>query len=223
MKLSQGILRPGIVLEVLNNGEIKASAPGLFSAEDLDKLPPIFPFPIGHANSFSAPTIGDEVWILNLIDNPLQLYWFRKDNYKINDKHIIEEENVEIICNRETDASWATIYFSDGSGWVIKNDDSIVQIDEHGDIILSKSSPHRTIHINDDNISIGSKGKSSHPAAYGDLVIDALNEIKDALKLMKTASLSNAFTKPISVAIGNVPEKLSMIIPRIESKHITID
>ena len=83
MKLVNGILRPGEVLEVLENGKIKASAPGLFSEEDKDLIPPVMPFweLIGsHANTFSTPTEGDEVWILNLTDNPLQLYWFRKDN-----------------------------------------------------------------------------------------------------------------------------------------------
>lgn len=40
MKFANAILRPGIVEDVLANGMIKASAPGLFSAQDLDKLPP---------------------------------------------------------------------------------------------------------------------------------------------------------------------------------------
>ena len=45
MKLEKGIIRPGIVLEVLDNGIIKASAPGLFSySDDPEKMPPIFPW-----------------------------------------------------------------------------------------------------------------------------------------------------------------------------------
>ena len=55
MKLINGTLRPGQVLEILENGKIKASAPGLFLKEDKDNLPPIMPFfeIIGnHANSF---------------------------------------------------------------------------------------------------------------------------------------------------------------------------
>ena len=57
MKLINGIIRPGEILEVLENGKIKASAPGLFSEEDLENLPPIMPFweLIGsHANTFSC-------------------------------------------------------------------------------------------------------------------------------------------------------------------------
>ena len=97
MKLSQGILRPGRVLEVLDNGKIKATAPGLFNAQDQPLLPPILPFPSWHANSYSSPKVGDEVWVLNLMDNPLQLHWFRKDNFTENP--VIQEENVEVLCN----------------------------------------------------------------------------------------------------------------------------
>ena len=67
MKLVNGILRPGEILEVLENGKIKASAPGLFTEEDKDLNPPIMPFwelMGGHANTFSTPIVGDEIWLL---------------------------------------------------------------------------------------------------------------------------------------------------------------
>jgi hypothetical protein len=173
MKLSNGILRPGRVIEVMDHGHIKAYAPGLFSKEDKNNLPPIMPFLGWHANTFTASKLYDEVWVLNLSDNPQQLFWFRKDNYKENE--LTKEENVEVLCHRETGFGWATLYFSDGSGWILKNVDSIIQIDPDGNIKLSRPESHRTIHINEDNISIGSEGSSAHPAAYADILEDILN------------------------------------------------
>ena len=38
MRLGNAILRPGKVIEVLDNGKIRASVPGLFSEEYKDKL-----------------------------------------------------------------------------------------------------------------------------------------------------------------------------------------
>ena len=47
MKLFKGTIRPGKVMEVLENGVIKASSPGLFSfTDDPEKLPPIMPWQI---------------------------------------------------------------------------------------------------------------------------------------------------------------------------------
>ena len=218
MKLSQGILRPGKVLEVLENGNIKASAPGLFSAEDQSNLPPIFPFTSWHANSYSAPEVGDEVWILNLMDNPLQLYWFRKDKYEQNS--IIKEENVEVICNRETPMSWATIYFSDGSGWVIKNDDSIININSDGDIVLSRPESHRNISIKSSGIELGG---DSHPAVYGDELIKILYKIQIALSAVQVAASSNIITMPIGAAINSCANDLAVMIPKIVSPHVRLD
>lgn len=221
MKLSSGSLRPGLVVKTLDEGKIIASAPGLFSSKDVDKLPPIYPFTGHHANKFSSVNPGDEVWILNFNDNPLQLYWFRKDNHPENNKELLKEQNVEIICNREAGTGWATIYFSDGSGWVIKNDESFIKISANGDITLSKNEPHRKIIIDDDAIKIG--GSSSHPAVYGDVLQDVLEKLQIMLQLMQKAAITNPYTLALGTAMGTTPEELSLLIPKITSPHVIID
>ena len=166
MKLINGTIRPGTVLSVLENGNIKASAPGLFSfTDEVDKLPPIMPWFMGsNSKSFSKVKEYDEVWIMNFSDNPLQLYWLRKDD--IDCPNIpMNDDNVEILCNRNVNGEWCSIYFSDGSGWVISKGGSSIKIKADGSIVLSNGI-NRCIDINGSNISIGSEGKSAHPAAY---------------------------------------------------------
>ena len=221
MKLSSGVLRPGTVIDVLEEGNIIASAPGLFSKEDSDTLPPIYPFTGVHANQFSSVNPGDEVWILNFSDNPMQLYWFRKDDYKENNKDLLGEENVEILCNRESGFGWATIYFSDGSGWIIKNGDSQIQIDSDGNIKLSKPESHRSIIIDEDGIKLG--GSDNHPAVYGDKLMDVLEKIQITFDLIQKAAITNPFTMPIGTAIGAAPMELKLMIPKITSPHVILD
>lgn len=218
MKLSQGILRPGKVLEVLEHGNIRVSAPGLFSSQDQNKLPPVYPFTSWHANSFSSPKIGDEVWVLNLMDNPLQLYWFRKDKYEENPQ--IQEENVEVICNRRTPMSWATIYFSDGSGWIIKNDESIININSDGDILISRPENHRTIAVKVDGIEIGG---GSHQAVYGDELVKILYNIQGCLSRIQMTAANSIITAPIATALGKQPAQLGEMIPNIISPHVRLD
>ena len=179
MRLVNGTIRPGTVLEVLENGLIKASAPGLFSyVDDPKMLPPIMPWFIGNnSNAFSKLKQYDDVWIMNFSDNPRQLYWFRKDNVGDNTNIPLTETNVEILCNREVNGDWCTIYFSDGSGWVIGKGESIIQIRPDGSIFLSNDMPNRCIDINGKSISIGSPGESAHPAACGDAVEEVICSI----------------------------------------------
>jgi hypothetical protein len=225
MKLCNAILRPGRVREVVdNNGTIKVSAPGLFSeTDDTNLLPPVTPFLTSHTNQFSKPIVDDEVWVINFTDNLQQLYWFRKDNFAENNKKILEEENVEVLCNRETgEMGWATIYFSDNSGWMIRNDKSFIQINQDGEIIINQEWPNRCININNENISIGSKGKSAHPAAYADVIEDLLWKIYMTFEAIKTSSQTNPYTSSIASAIdiiGDWSDKIS----DIKSQHVTLD
>lgn len=233
MKLDKGTIRPGTVLEILDDGLIKASAPGLFSiTDDPEMLPPIMPWFIGNnSNSFSKLKQYDEVWILNFSDNPRQLYWFRKDRVEDNnelvipdsDQKVTAEENVEIICNRDVGGEWATIYFSDGSGWVIGKGDSIIQIRKNGTILLDIGQNNRCIDINGSNISIGSKNKSAHPAAYGDLTEKVIMEICLLLNAVATKAMTNPYTIPIGSEIMVKLPSIINAIPDISSEHVTID
>lgn len=222
MKLSNGTLRPGKVIEILEDGKIRAYAPGLFAEADKDLLPPIYPFLSWHANTYTSVKLLDEVWILNMSDNPEQLYWFRKDNPIENNKELLNgETNVEILCNRESGMGWASLYFADGTGWILKNDESILNIDKEGNIRLARPEEHRSILIDEDGISIG--GSTDHPAVYGDILKDILERINIALQLIQTTASANVFTTPIGTAIGNIPVELSQLIPKITSPHVTID
>lgn len=225
MKLINGILRPGIVLEYLGEGKIKASAPGLFSEEDKDKLPPIMPFfeiISSHTNSFSEPHINEEVWILNLLDNPLQLYWFRKDNHIENNKEIPwegDQTNVEVICNRESGLGWATLCFSDGTGWLLKNDDSKLQIYKDGSIDLGMNVKNRNIHIDTNGINIGS---DAHPAVYGDELESFLLELCNLLQSIQFSAIANPYTSSIGSTILSSLPNLRGKIPNIKSTHVKL-
>lgn len=225
MKLINGILRPGEILEVLDNGKIKASAPGLFMEDDLQLLPPIMPFwelISSHANSFSTPIVGDEVWVLNLTDNPLQLYWFRKDDHIKTNKELFDEigtANVEILCNREAGVGYASLFFSDGTGWMLRNDDSKLQIFPDGHIEIGMNWPHRTITIDPEAIKLGD---GAHPAAYGDEVADVLLKICGLLQNAAIAASSTPFTAALA-PIFQCAQKIQMDIPGIKSTHVKID
>lgn len=227
MKLNKGVIRPGMVLEVLDNGVVKATAPGLFGFDDdTSKLPPIMPWQIGsNSGSFSKPNLYDEIWIFNFSDNPRQLYWFRKDKIHENTNvpSINSEENVEILCNKEIAGEWCTIYFSDGTGWIIGKGDSIIQINPDGNILLSNGLPNRDIEIAGDAIRLGTAGKSNKPVAYGDKVEDVLISLCSMLGSIAQVALANPYTVNIGTALmtqlGNVTSKIS----GISSSHIKID
>ena len=225
MKLSKGIIRPGKVLKVLENGVIKAAAPGLFSfTDDPEKLPPIMPWQIGsNCNSFTQPLEQNEVWIMNFADNPRQLYWFRKDTVSNITNIDLTEENVEVLCNRDLNGEWATIYLSDGSGWIISKGKAIMQIRPDCSIQLNIGDEHRIIDINSEGISLGSETKSAHPAAYGDVIVDVITALTTLLKQIQMVAMPNPHTTAIATVIQTSLPSVESKISKIISPHVSLD
>lgn len=222
MRLYNGTIRPGKIITILEPGVIKASAPGLFSEVDKEKLPPIYPFfniMGSHSNCYSEPKVGDEVWVMNFSDNPMQLYWFRKDKHINN--NITSGSNVEILCDRQCESGSASIYFSDGTGWVMTSSGSQINITKDGDIILD-SKLGSTIHIND-NISLGKVGGSSHTACYADECMKILSDITSLLSTIEVAANGSPYTKHIGAVMSGKPSSIAGKIPNIESKTVTLE
>lgn len=223
MRFENATMRPGTVLQVVDNyGTIKVEAPGLFTREDPDKLPEVTPLLLFGVNSFSTPVKGEEVWVMNFSDNDQQLYWFRKDSLD-NDKELLadEEGKIDIVIHRDTNKGWGTLYFSDGSGWVMSRDNSKINIDSKGDIYISHPNPNRTISISPQGISLGKKGISSHTAAFADELIPILNAVTDQFETLKTALNENPYTAAAAAAIDTSDWKND--IDKIESVNVTLE
>lgn len=206
----------------MGQGKIKVEAPGLFAGSEKNNCPPVYPFFGQHANSYSSVNEGDEVWLLSCSDNKRQLHWFRKDNYEEADVGLMDGKNVEILMNRESGIGWATLMFEDGMGWIIRNNNSIVNITTDG-VLLDSGAPHRVIDINSDCISIGSAGKSKYKAALGDEVQKTFESIYALLKSLKSAADMSAYTKHLVPAIESQLESINSRIPKVTSDNVTLD
>jgi hypothetical protein len=208
MRLSSGTLRPGKILEVLENGRIKASAPGIFMEEDKDNMPPIYPFfelSPQHTNSYSTPVVGDEIWLLNQSDNPEQLYWFRKDNHVENNKALFNEggvTNVEILCNRSSNIGLATLYFSDGSGWILRRDQSFLQLSPDNSILLKTNDSE--LHIYDDgHIELGMMDDDSKLVIKDSSIELGLSGMSGKIKI-KEGNIEIGGSMPHSACYGDM-------------------
>lgn len=224
MDLNKCIIRPAKVVKVLENNILKVSAPGLFSqTEDPEKLPPVYPFIETTKNSYSEINENDEVWLLSVKDNPSELFWIRKPDYEFGMMEKPASGNLEVLMRRESGASWAELFFSDGTGWIIRNDSSYISINKEGHITLSVLGNHKTIEINDDGISLGSKGESAEPAVLGDKLTDVLEYISIMLDVLGASAMVNPYTFPLGSVIVAMKPILDDKISKICSSYVTLD
>lgn len=227
MKLGVGQLRPGKVLEIVNNfGVIKASCCGLFSDQDApENLPPIYPFQLSGVNTFNSIEKNDEVWVLSFEDNPYELLYIRKDNLNENLNSLLSKEykTCDVLASRDTAQGMIQLYFTDGDGWIIRNIDSVIQIRKDGSILLDAGSAHRKIDISDDSISLGSIGSSAHTGAYGDKIVETFNALNKILKCLVLSAKQSPFTCAIGIAVEALLDEFENAISQIESPHVTLD
>ena len=224
MELSKCIIRPATVVKVMGNNTLKVIAPGLFSkTDDPDLLPPVYPFIEISKNSFSEIQEGNEVWLLNVEGNKTELFWLRKPDYEFGMEDRVAGGNLEIIARRESGSSWAEIYFSDGTGWIIKNDMSYISINKDGNITLSALGNHKTIEINDEGISLGTPGQSAEPAVLGNKLTETLDYLSIILEMVKDASLANPHTYPIGSTLNATLPKLKSKVEKICSSYVALD
>lgn len=220
-------IRPGVILEDLGSGRIKAEVPGLFSEDDQDKLPTIYPaysFFGSHTNQYSQPIVGDECVVMFVRNNPHELFWFRKDEYVENLNDIDIESNAEVImCRRNDTASWASIFYTDGTGVIIRNGQPVIALNPDGEIVLDNGCDKRKITISGQSIALGSSGVASHPAALGDVVQEALEVVGSALQAIQQAASANVYTQAISAAMAGMPEQLNSLSSKCTSADVSLE
>jgi hypothetical protein len=134
-------------------------------------------------------------------------------------KEILGATNVEILCNRESGVGYASLFFSDGTGWMLRNDDSRLQIFPDGHIELGMNWPHRTITIDPNSIRLGD---GAHPAAYGDEVANILMKICGLLQNAAKAAKTTPYTMALA-PIFDCAKTIQEDIPGVKSAHIQID
>lgn len=175
------------------------------------------PWNTGNSNSYTAPRVGDQVWVANFSDNPMQLYWVRKDDRVLN-KALESQSNVEVVCNRETGLGNAAIYYTDEQGWMIQNGDTFITLPPNGGVEINGEQ----IILNTERINIGNTEDATHPAVLGDELQKVLIAIQAALATVQQSASCNAYTVAIANALGSQPMRIKNMIDNITSSSLTI-
>lgn len=221
MKLSNCEMRPGKVIAVCNNyGTIKAVCCGLFSEDNIDNLPPIYPLLKISNSYYCEPQIGDLIWVIFDTTNPLELFYiFQGDTFSNNGDILSRSIDSGSILYRDTNSD-SSLQWNDQEGWLMDQQDSRVQIDPNGDINISKED--KEININDNGIQI-TTGHNSSPAVLGNELKIALQDLIEGLQNVSSVAKSHSITTGIGIALDAAILSFNSKLSNILSRNITID
>lgn len=226
MELSNGYIRPGKVLKVVNNyGTIKCSAVGVFAEDaDPDKLPPVIPFTKTSSTSFSQPHEGDKIWVILFYDNPQEIFYMFQGDVGSNSADVLDNSygDVEIVTKRND--GQAVLGWSDNDGWKMKQGPSYVSVDSNNDITLSKDDDTTTVRVDSAGVHLTSKsGEEEQVTVMGDHMKDWCNSLISLLQSVSTAAKSNPQTIQIGAAIDSKIMSLKLDLESILAKNTFVN
>ena len=225
MKLSDCEMRPGKVLAVCNNyGTIKASCCGLFSEEDdINLLPPVYPWFKFSNTAFCEPQIGDLIWIIYNTTNPLELFYvFQADAVENNSGILDYGHDACCILHKDNEYN-AALQWNNSEGWKANQDDSKIQIGPNGDILLSQSDGDHRIDINESGIHLCTDAINQNPAVLGNELKSALQTLVQGMQSVATACKAKSETMAVGVAIDAAMVAFNAKLSTILSKNVTLD
>lgn len=229
MEFINARLTPGIVKEIVDDyGTIKASAQAVFSdAESTDVLPNVYPLLMTTTPGvYSRPVVGERVWVISNRDNPMQLMYFRQMQLTQEIDNVIDEcgddEQLHVLINREAKNGFAQLFFSDGTGWILRNDRTQIQLTDEK-ILLTTGSNNRTISIDDNGISLGTDGGSREPCVLGNQLKKLFNVLAEDFGELATQAAQGPYTSPLAQPFQKILLDINNNVDSITSQHVTLD
>lgn len=227
MRMVQCEIRPGVVLKVVDEyGTIKGSCTGMFSIEDdVEMLPPIYPFFKSSPTQFSKPNVGDKIWVWTFYDNPQELFYvFQGDvqntvgeSLKKSTGDLGEYGNsLNVLMKCDSGFEGAELSFSSGDGWNMQNDSGSMKINNEGEINIVNDGG--SINMDDGGIHLSGV---EHTVARGDVVRDKFTKLESLMEIFAKTLQNNNFTAAAGVELEGLIKTYMKDYDEIESKGVT--
>lgn len=202
MTLGDLELIPGVVIDVsdpLNQGRVKAVAPGVFdtSTMGVEDLFWINPFMMTGHQTFSKLEINSKIWILHNSKNYFE-YWY----IPMFEFSNIQSDNAavkgDVVYSRSVGGNKVSMEYNEETGTTISNGATSINVDPDNISIRAATD----LKLLGENIYIG-KGMddTKYHIARAEAVQKALNNIGNAFVICAGISAAVPFTSPISASL----------------------
>jgi hypothetical protein len=224
MTLGDFEIIPGVVIDAndpLNEGRVKACAPGLFDTSEMDKEDLFWINPlmmIGH-QSFSRLEINSKIWILHNSDNYFE-YWYIP-MFEINENAPkVQNSNADVMLSRSINGETVQLYYSPDDGYNIVIGDNRLQLSSEGDFNVVASDA--VITANSDGIKLTKYNSDIYSVTKAEPLINILNEFCIDLETLSMTASANPYTANIAVPLFQASSKLQKALQSIKSDFVKI-
>lgn len=224
MTLGDFEILPGVVINVddpLNQGRVKACAPGLFdtSTMEMDDLFWINPFMMIGQQSFSKMELNSKIWILHNPANYFEYWYIPMFEINTNAPQVMDM-NSDVLLSRSINGETVQLYYSKEAGFNISIGENHIKLtsDAKLDIAVGAAS----ITASESGINIQQKDQPLHPAAKADEIVSALNSFCLDLLSLANAAMANPYTASLAAPLQNAVYNLQPKLASFKSSFVNI-
>ncbi len=224
MTLGDFEIIPGVVIsndDPLNQGRVRACAPGLFdtSTMDMDDLFWINPFMMMGHQTFSKLEINSKIWILHNVNNYFE-YWYIP-MFEINENApSVHNENADVMLSRSINGDIVQLYFSPENGYNIKIGDSVIQLSNSGK--FNVVAQDAIITANADGITLSKSNSKTYSATKAEPLISALTDFCGDLQTVAFSATLNPWTATIGIPLYTAVTEFQSKLQTIKSDFVKI-
>jgi hypothetical protein len=224
MTLGDFEIIPGVVIsndDPLNQGRVRACAPGLFdtSTMDIDDLFWINPFMMMGHQTFSKLEINSKVWILHNVNNYFE-YWYIPMFEISENAPTIHQENADVMMSRSIGGNKVQLYYSPENGYNIVVGENRLQLSSSGD--FNVVAQDAVITANSDGIKLSKYNGETFSATKAEPLITALNGFCSDLQSLCVATVANPWTAPMAIPLCEAVVKFQNQLQNIKSDFVKI-
>lgn len=225
MTLGDFEILPGVVInnsDPLNQGRVKAVAPGLFDTTTMeeDDLFWINPFMMTGYQSFSKLEISSKIWILHNKNNYFE-YWYIP-MFEINSHAPAEAHKTDsdIMLSRSVEGQTVQLYYSRDNGYNVVIGNNKVQLLPSGAFNVIANDAYIT--ADSTGITLGKNGAETFSATKAEPLITALSEHCSNLQNFASMSLLSPFTAHLGAPLIEAANSLQAKLQDFKSSFVKI-
>ena len=225
MTLGDFEILPGVVIsnnDPLNQGRVKAVAPGLFDTSTMeeDDLFWINPFMMIGYQSFSKLEISSKIWILHNKNNYFE-YWYIP-MFEINSTvpEGVHKTDSDIMLSRSVAGETVQVYYSRDNGYNVVIGGSKIQLLPSGafNVIANDA----VIKADSTGITLAKNGAETFSATKAEPLIKALSDHCSFLTNLAAQTLLSPYTSQLGTAIMDASTKLQSSLQEFKSDFVKI-
>lgn len=224
MTLGDFEIIPGVVIsndDPLNQGRVRACAPGLFdtSTMDIEDLFWINPFMMIGQQSFSKLEINAKIWILHNVNNYFE-YWYIP-MFEINENSPeVQKDKSDVLFARSINGESVQLFYTPENGFNLKIGQNMLQLSSSGDLNIVAG--NAVIIGNSDGIKLSKYNAPTYSATKAEPLISALNGFCADLQTLALTAAFNPFTAGLSLPLYNAVTNFQSKLQGIKSGFVKI-